>query len=43
MAAWMMKNNIQNKEELQKFNVDGYSFDASLSKENHYYFVKEVS
>ena len=43
MAAWMMKNNIQNKVELQKFNVDGYSFDTSLSKENHYYFVKEVS
>ena len=42
MAAWMMSHNVQNKSELQKFNVDGFAFDASLSRENYYCFVKEV-
>ena len=42
MAAWMMSHDVQNKSELQEFNVDGFAFDASLSKENHYCFVKEV-
>ena len=42
MAAWMMSHDVQNKSELQKFNVDGFAFDASLSRENHYCFVKEV-
>ena len=42
MAAWMMSHNVQNKSELQKFNVDGFVFDASLSREIYYCFVKEV-
>ena len=42
MAAWMMLHHIQDKDELQNFNLDGYRFDESLSKENHYCFVKEV-
>ena len=42
MAAWMMLHHIQDKEELRNFNLDGYTFDESLSKENHYCFVKEV-
>ena len=42
MAAWMMLHHIQDKVELRNFDVDGYKFDESLSKENHYCFVKEV-
>lgn len=42
MAAWMMLHQIQDKAELRNFDVDGYKFDESLSKENHYCFVKEV-
>ena len=42
MAAWMMLYHIQDKVELRNFDVDGYKFDESLSKENHYCFVKEV-
>lgn len=42
MAAWMMIHYIQDKDELRNFNLDGYTFDESLSKENHYSFVKEV-
>ena len=42
MAAWMMLHHIQDKAELRNFDVDGYKFDESLSKENHYCFVKEV-
>ena len=42
MAAWMMFHHIKDKVELRNFDVDGYKFDESLSKENHYCFVKEV-
>ena len=42
MAAWMMLHHIQDKDELRNFNLDEYTFDESLSKENHYCFVKEV-
>ena len=43
MAAWMMRHHIQDKVALQNFDLDGFTFDASLSKENYYCFVKEVS
>lgn len=43
MAAWMMHHHIQDKVALQHFDIDGFTFDASLSKENYYCFVKEVS
>ncbi len=42
MAAWMMLHHIQDKVKLRNFDVDGYKFDESLSKENHYCFVKVV-
>ena len=42
MAAWMMIHYVQDKVELRQFDIDGYTFDESLSKENHYCFVKEV-
>ncbi len=42
MAAWMMSHDVQYKFELQKFNIDGFIFDATLSRENHYCYVKEV-
>lgn len=42
MAAWMVLHHIQDKAELRNFDVDGYTFDESLSKGNHYCFVKEV-
>ena len=42
MAAWMILHHIQDKVELRNFDVDGYKFDESLSKENHYCFVKVV-
>ena len=43
MAAWMMRHHIQDKVALQNFDLDRFTFDASLSKENYYCFVKEVS
>ena len=42
MAAWIVLHQIQDKAELRNFDVDGYTFDESLSKENHYCFVKKV-
>ena len=42
MAAWIVLHQIQDKDELRNFDVDGYTFDESISKENHYCFVKEV-
>lgn len=42
MAAWIVLYQIRDKAELRNFDVDGYTFDESLSKENHYCFVKEV-
>lgn len=42
MAAWIVLHQIQAKAELRNFDIDGYKFDESLSKENHYCFVKEV-
>ena len=42
MAAWMMSQRVQEKAELQNFDLDGFRYDASLSKENHYCFVKEI-
>ena len=42
MAAWMMSQRVQEKTELQSFDLDGFRYDASLSKENHYCFVKEI-
>ena len=42
MAAWMMSQRVQEKAEIQNFDLDGFRYDASLSKENHYCFVKEV-
>ena len=42
MAAWMILHHLQDKVELRNFDVDGYKFDESLSKENHYCFVKVV-
>ena len=41
MAAWMMSHNVEDKSELQKFNIDGFAFDELLSRENHYCFIKE--
>ena len=41
MAAWMMRHNVEDKSELQKFNIDGFAFDESLSRGNHYCFIKE--
>ena len=42
MAAWIVLHQIQDKAELRNFDVDGYTFVESISKENHYCFVKEV-
>ena len=42
MAAWMMSQRVQEKTELENFDLDGFRYDATLSKENHYCFVKEV-
>lgn len=42
MAAWIVLHQIQDKVELRNFDVDGYTFDESISKENHYCFVKKV-
>lgn len=42
MVAWIVLHQIQDKAELRNFDVDGYTFDESISKENHYCFVKIV-
>ena len=42
MAAWIVLHQIQDKAELRNFDVDGYTFDESISKENHYCCVKGV-
>ena len=33
MARFIIQNQIENPHDIQKFNVDGYSFDEGLSSE----------
>lgn len=40
MIRFMAENNIQDIEDIKKFNVMGYKFDNNISNENEYVFVK---
>ncbi len=43
MAAWAIKNDIANPEELKKFKGDGYKFDNKLSDETTFVFTRKQS
>ncbi|NBL64137.1 peroxide stress protein YaaA [Flavobacterium sp. NST-5] len=40
MARFIVENNAETLDDLKKFDVDGYRFDASLSKENQLVFTR---
>ena len=40
MARYIVTNRIENKEDVKSFNLEDYYFDAALSKENSYTFVR---
>lgn len=40
MSRFIIQNRIENKEDLQGFDTDGYTFHADLSSENNYLFIK---
>ena len=39
MARFILKNKIQNPEELQNFSWEGFEFDESRSNEKNYIFI----
>lgn len=41
MARFMIQHKIETPEGLKDFNMDGYAFDASLSDNNNYVFLRE--
>ncbi len=41
MAAYVIKNQITDSQQLKKFNIDGYAYDASLSKGNEWIFTRD--
>lgn len=40
MARYIIRNRVENKEELKGFDVDGYRYVENLSNENHFMFIK---
>ena len=42
MADYIIKNKITQKDDLLKFNTDGYQFEPDLSKENEWVFTKNM-
>ncbi|MFY8186466.1 MAG: peroxide stress protein YaaA [Flavobacterium sp.] len=40
MARYLVENNIQTVDEIKLFNIDGYQFDATLSKGNQLVFTR---
>lgn len=40
MLYFMVKEKIENIEDLKKFNLDGYSFNYEFSKDDNYVFIK---
>ena len=43
MTAWIIKNQIENIEDLEKFDVDGYRYDAATSTPNKPSFLRKQS
>ncbi len=41
MASFIIKNKIKKREDLIKFNLDGYKFNKSLSQDNHLVFTRD--
>lgn len=41
MARYIIKNKIDNPEEIKAFDVDGYKFSTELSDNNNYVFIKK--
>lgn len=42
MVQYIVKNHLEEKEDLQKFNMDDFVFNESMSTENEFIFIKEV-
>ena len=42
MVEYIMKNRIDDPEQLKQFHIDHWYYEASLSDHNHYVFLKEV-
>jgi len=40
MARYIIENNIENVEDIKKFNTEGYQYDANLSKGNNWVFTR---
>lgn len=40
MVQYIVKNQIQDPEELKKFDEDGYRFEEALSTKNNYVFLQ---
>lgn len=40
MARYIVENNIENVEDIKKFNTEGYQYDANLSKGNNWVFTR---
>ena len=40
MARYIVKNDINNPEDLKSFNIGGYRFDENLSSENDWVFTR---
>jgi uncharacterized protein len=41
MSAYIIKNRIKNPEDIKKFNIDGYKFSKSESKDNNWVFLRK--
>ena len=40
MTRYVVMNRVEEPEELKAFNWDGYTFNADLSDEEHYFFTR---
>lgn len=40
MASWILRNRVNKAEDLMNFDVDGYSFDSSMSSEDEFVFTR---
>ncbi|WP_455716543.1 peroxide stress protein YaaA, partial [Anaerosporobacter sp.] len=42
MVQYIIKNHIEEKEDLKKFSLDGFVFDEIMSTDTEFIFIKEV-
>ncbi|MEQ9564436.1 MAG: peroxide stress protein YaaA, partial [Pseudomonadales bacterium] len=43
MSAWIIRNRIETKADLKKFDVDGYRFNEAASQGNDLVFLRDAS